>query len=476
MRCWNKYSFVSFLSYYGGTKINPLRRTSLSTLLRRTRTILVKSTPNLHYEYTGLQAASNLEMSTSTLATKLPSVADFLKSSSEQATSQPVSRVVLGNPAGDADSLISAIATAYVDSILGSETSLPLLSIPLEDLKTQRPETKYLLQTAGISDWKDLVAVDDESGRIPDQVSATLVDHNLFTQTDRPNWTVDRIYDHHLDEGGHTDTCKSIKRQIAFDPSESTALVASTCTLIVERWRKEAPSEQSIPSSLALLLLGAILLDSVNLSPKAGKATERDKVALEYLLESTDWPSDLPIDIRDEDKADQSPSKDKLFEALQGQKFAKDFWEGLTPLQALRLDYKSFKVQPGGSFGVASILQPLSDFLEKPGIWEAISTYFAGEKVLVIMCLAIVDGAPSRQLAICGQNRDMIDALVSHLDADASLGIEVTREESFVVNAKDLHTVRIAQGNSKASRKQVAPILMDFFQDRSDFDPVDSKL
>ena len=43
-------------------------------------------------------------------------------------------------------------------------------------------------------------------------------------------------------------------------------------------------SSSSIAASLGLLLLGVMLLDSINVSPDAGKGTARDEGAVEELL------------------------------------------------------------------------------------------------------------------------------------------------------------------------------------------------
>ena len=112
--------------------------------------------------------------------TMYPPVSDFVKdaalalttsSSTTTTTSQPIP-ISLGNPAGDADSIISAIALAYIDTMSSAEscssntgdtsssaitTTTPIVSIPYESLTTQRPETKYLLQQLAKIDLNDLI-------------------------------------------------------------------------------------------------------------------------------------------------------------------------------------------------------------------------------------------------------------------------------------------------------------------------------
>ena len=71
--------------------------------------------------------------------------------------------------------------------------------------------------------------------------------------------------------------------------ADGHATVASTCTLVTERLMQLQSDDESFPAPLAILLLGVILLDSVNLVPEAGKATPRDAAAVRALLDRTRW-------------------------------------------------------------------------------------------------------------------------------------------------------------------------------------------
>jgi len=183
--------------------------------------------------------------------------------------------LVLGNQAGDADSIISAITLAYVESLRTTEEenerhqqfTVPIVSIPADYLKFLRPETVFLLKDcAGMNnlqnDVNDLIAI-DQIELLPKKATLTLVDHNNHQyQHDNNQWTVTGIVDHHLDEGKHIDTCpppsQSIssssskqkqKRIIAFNNSE--ALVASTTTLIVEQFYNDNASSTKMHPTLA---------------------------------------------------------------------------------------------------------------------------------------------------------------------------------------------------------------------------------
>lgn len=383
----------------------------------------------------------------------MASVSDFLKSTPLSSTSA----VSLGNPAGDADSIVSAIALAYIESTSSDNKKMhPILSIPHEDLKTQRPETKYLLQLAEI-DLDDLTAVDHVD--LPSKTFVSLVDHNVFTLK-KPNWTVTSIMDHHLDEGKHLDTCE--ERNIAFDASTSLALVASTCTLMVERF----PAGEKFPPSLAIILLGVILLDSVNLSPKAGKVTPRDEAAVQALLDRTDWSAvDLPKDIARDDDEEKQPDLTRFFDTLQSQKFHPDFWNSLSLLQALKLDYKSFAIHPNQTFGISSILQTMTDFQAKHDLLDSLleqegQSFVEGLEILGIMFFTAANDAPQRQMVLIGKDSKLLESLVNFFSSDGSLqAIELSK-----TSKSDLHMICLEQGNFKASRKQVAPIFMEYFK------------
>jgi exopolyphosphatase len=391
-------------------------------------------------------------MSTTTSST---SVSDFLKSTS-LSTSNAIS---LGNPAGDADSIVSAIALAYMDSAFGDEKTkmAPIVSISHEVLKTQRPETKRLLQLANI-DLDDLMAMDYPD--LPSKISVSLVDHNFLKWNNKPDWTVTAILDHHLDERKHLDTCE--ERNIAFDASTSSALVASTCTLMVERF----PASEEFPPSLAILLLGVILLDSINLSHKAGKVTPRDEAAVQTLLNRTDWSSlNLPAEIVGDDVTKQ-PDLTRLFDTLQSQKFHPDFWNSLSVLQALKLDYKSFAIQPTNKvFGISSVLQTMTEFLANDDLLDAVleqegQSFVEDLELLGIMFFSVVDDTPQRQIILIGKDEKKLDNLVNFFTSEGSLQVQPLDKTS----KNDLHMICLKQRNFKASRKQVAPILMEYFK------------
>ena len=383
---------------------------------------------------------------------------DFLKERYER----PTSHIVLGNPAGDTDSILSALTLGFVEE--DKELLTPVVSIPRRDLQTQRPETSLLLELAGVPTDKLWFQSDLKSRFWQDaETTVTLVDHNrhVYNQGE-----VVEIIDHHMDEGCHPNA----KRLIAF--ADGKATVASTGTLVVERMQE---LNRRFPADVALLLLGLLLIDSVNLSPAAGKATPRDAAAVQLLLEDTDWSS-LSESTREKLKIAPKPDTDALFDVLQGAKFDPGFWDALAVRDALRLDFKDFS---GGStrFGMSSVLLPLARFVKKKELTAGIQEYMEEIEVdfLAIM-LAHTDSQSQeetlplkREMILCGKNNFPLARLTDMLTKE-NLTLQLYGlddvGQSDVNNDVSLRLFR--QDNAKASRKQVAPILIQYFESQTD--------
>lgn len=433
----------------------------------------------------------------------LSSVSDFVRSvkenviaasSSGDVKSSSLPHLIIGNEAGDADSILSAIGLAYVKALQPQKDSgdsnklfVPIISIPAENLKVQRPETTYLLSNcAGMrnvkADINDLIAIDQQD-LLPKKATLTLTDHNFFRGRTGFDWVVTEIVDHHSDEGKHMDTCPLPKRNIAFE--DSKALVASTTTLVAEEFYAMT-GKSKMPPSLAIILLGTILIDSINMSPEAGKGTPRDAVAIQKIMDETDWAElELPDEIVtvDEDgKKGSAPDTTKLFNKLQDAKFSPEFWNGLTAEQAIRMDFKSFSIPTAisssttSSLGIGSILLEMGHFFDmhSSSLESTIAQILHEDnsELLVLMFNTFGSGDQRRrQIAFASYDKPILEKLIDYLTVDTittpdldleilgrkiAKGADGTEENLFIVNME--------QRNIAASRKQVAPILMEFFQ------------
>jgi exopolyphosphatase len=334
----------------------------------------------------------------------------------------------------------------------GGVIVVPIVSISRLEIKL-RPDVLRLLDLAGLT-VSDLIYIDDElistlllrdpssftntsstktasSPIIPsEQLSLILVDHNrLRSSLTHLSNNVIEIVDHHEDEGCYLDTVPTIKRNIAFH--DGVALVASTCTLVVERLFNITPTTSSsssrsadsgdsinrsyatavttrtIDASLGVLLLGVILLDSINMSEDAGKGTARDDVAISLLYQYTDWSSNTTTTYKDDDDDDTNDkirtiartiypppngrtnnapplNRNALFTYLQNAKFDNQFWYSLSVTDCFKLDYKKFTVPimdnssaslSSISIGLSTVLISMNELIDKPNFYNELTSF-----------------------------------------------------------------------------------------------------
>lgn len=376
----------------------------------------------------------------------------------------PTCRLVIGNEAGDADSIVSAITLAYIESEKQGDDKTPVVSITKSDFLQRRPEVKLLMQFAGIN-TTSLIFFDDPFVENVQVAYLTLTDHNLLAPTfqERGNWTVVEIVDHHQDEAHYLDTSADDARTIAF--ANGTASVASSCTLVAERLF--AVWDRPYPASLSSLLMGVILLDSVGLSPEVGKVSQRDRDAVQGLLEGTAW-AELPLEsIRALNGSRPDPSM--LFNLLQGAKYDYDFWSSISVRDSLKLDYKSFSSTDGYSFGVSSVLTPEDEFFMKKNVLERVLRVMEELNVsfLAIMFASESSAGLRRQLALCGTRQVPLRDVVEYLmESDVKNPEPLSLREKTVDLRLQSHRLSVRvfdQQNVVPSRKQIGPLLAKFF-------------
>ena len=176
--------------------------------------------------------------------------------------------LVLGNESADPDSVVSSLMYAYFcsNSTAFQDTAMvPLANIRARELRL-RPEVIFLLKDTGIDPalllFRDQIDLKSAARRKGFRI--TLVDHNdLAPRQTFLEAYVDAVIDHHPDSGRFGQAAPRI-----IEP------VASTATLIARLILARHPA--LLDPSLAKLLLGPILLDSVNLDPEARRCSARD--------------------------------------------------------------------------------------------------------------------------------------------------------------------------------------------------------
>ena len=383
----------------------------------------------------------------------------------------PTDQFVIGNEAGDADTIISAISLAYIESTRQHADKTPIVAIPQKDLETQRPEVKLLLELAGVSHPSRVLIFVDDPGfrRHAYGANVTLVDHNVVSQIFlEDKWVVSEIVDHHEDSREYTHSCSDSERNIAFADGE--ALVASACTLVAEKLKQTW--ESPYPASLSLILLGAILLDSVDLSDRVGKVTQRDRDAVADLMAHTRWQklpshSKLLLGIN---SSHTTPTSTSIFNLLQNAKYDASFWQSLSVRDALRLDYKQFPTGRNGAFGISTVLMPMPSFLEKDELVSGIRSYMEEEQVsflAIMFAYEDSDGTLKRQLGIFGTNVTQIGEIASFLlqsvQANDSLELKEITSRQILSDSLALPMRFFDQQNLKPSRKQIGPLLQQYF-------------
>lgn len=326
------------------------------------------------------------------------------------------------------------------------------------------------------------------SGASPGSISMTLMDHNALS---RPlsylpgaSAAVVEIVDHHADSGQHTHVTGG-DRRISFDAAAGRG-VGSTCTLVSQSMLSLPAS--CVDAALAELLLGVILLDTAGLSAAAGKTTPEDEAAVAALQAVIAGERGAPVDVR--------AFADRLLALREDA----SFWRSLSASQALRYDYKGFDAQFKGAnvrVGSSSFMAPLTSILAgwredssssdsdssdsgavsvtvAPEVGEQLQSYAAQQGAAILLLMSVTTKpAMSRQLAMVHvpgphagipseQSQAAYETLLAALTADAA-GLKL--QALPVAAAGAAAEVKLfQQGNVKASRKQVMPLVLAALQ------------
>lgn len=355
----------------------------------------------------------------------------FLQSARTKVESGSAVVCVVGNEAADLDSIASAVMYAYFREVTEESREnavyVPLINIPRADFKL-RTEAVYLVKESGITPEELLFTEDlDITGLHRDgRLTLILVDHNRPTGSlvDCRN-LVKGIIDHHADEGLYTDV-----------PVRTIEPVGSAATLVAREILRVAP--ESLDEGGTTLLLGTILLDTVNLDSAAGRVTPEDQEIARTLLDRSD--------------TDQQ----KLFDALQREKFNVS---ALDSADLLRKDYKSWTMS-GLRVGISSVLLSVEDWLKKDSrLSNALDRYLRSEKLDLLLAMnAYTNPEFTRELVVYAPDSALRKRVIAFLE-NSDLGVQRISSKKV-----DEATVLYAQANVAISRKKLQPLLAAFLE------------
>ncbi|WFD20902.1 exopolyphosphatase [Malassezia caprae] len=269
--------------------------------------------------------------------------------------------LVVGNEAGDLDSVACAIAYAYLHQASDDAQWVPIVQTPRADL-VLRPENLRVLAHCGI-DPAHLCCVDELPQPLPASTCVVLVDHNRATGLFRDAKVV-RILDHHNDECAHGDAQRTV-----YMPGDAGSCASVLTTHLLER-------PEAVDRAVADLLYSAILVDTLGLSAHVGKAQKCDYAARDLLAPASSWA----------DEAAAHAWHDTL-------QHAKNDVSHLTTSEKLRRDYKAIECAARNAprtwhIGTASTTEPVPAWSHTPRFYADLDAFARARSLHALLILA----------------------------------------------------------------------------------------
>ena len=355
-------------------------------------------------------------------------IISFLQGLKTAVSYQKPVTVVMGNEAADLDSLVSSLTYSwYLHLNSPAETTIPFVHIPRSDFKL-RAEAVFLFAEAGVSSDLLLFAEDVDLEKLysDGNLNLVLVDHNRLASGQAGMIdAVTEILDHHTDEKYYPSGIPAVIKP-----------VGSTATIVTEQFLRN--QRGALDESIGTLLLGTILLDTVDLDPEAGRVTADDTAVAEALITISGLEREM------------------LFGRLQFEKFKVS---SLCSYDLLRKDYKEWQF---GSVkcGVGSVSQSIEEWIEKdPGIAAACDTYRKERELDVLLVMNTFNSPDfTRQMVVSVPDEHLRTNLISFLESsDFGLSTIETISRTSCCSFYD-------QKNTGISRKRLQPILKSFFE------------
>uniref|UniRef100_A0A7S2TLT5 DHHA2 domain-containing protein n=1 Tax=Lotharella oceanica TaxID=641309 RepID=A0A7S2TLT5_9EUKA len=346
---------------------------------------------------------------------------------------------VMGNQASDLDSMVAAVVYSFFLQTLSKSPDIrfsPLINIPRQHFPL-RGEAADAFSSAGVDvslvpfeDEVDLKKLSDAKG-----LSVILVDHNKLADNQEflsPH--VAGIIDHHKEEGLYDSTCTHGR---IVEP------IGSCCSLVALRALKEAP--EIITPEIATLLTSVILLDTSCMSTEVKKGTPKDQQALHQL---------------EKKGGIKSSSYSSLYETLLK---ARNDISKLNSAQLLIKDTKYGTIN-GWTFAIAGVPLSVEGWMARDEeMITAFDAMLKDQKLDFLIAMTMYTSEEhgfSRQLVVTGKDAKASETLASSLVEAKTLELKPLPKSPKAGNGS-VFCHAYQQGNIRASRKQVMPMVND---------------
>ncbi|KAH8112290.1 DHH phosphoesterase [Phellopilus nigrolimitatus] len=389
--------------------------------------------------------------------------------------------VVMGNEAGDLDSIASSIAYSWFATTVKKSPAVALIQTRHEDIAL-RPENIHAFSLASLSpDQRELLCIDDipQSNPFPSNKFA-LVDHNhLLSRFSEGNEDakVVAVLDHHDDEGLYKDTA---------DPRMIIVPTGSATSIVTQHIQFSNPSaEIEIPAELAALLFCGILVDTDGLKPN-GKAELLDHESAAFLLPRSSFASSDQFGAHSAATLELHSSSPVQFltqELLE----KKSSVAQLSTTDLLRRDYKQYEWlaswmpdEHAVRVGLATVPVDLKTWIPRDisEFWSSVDNYMDACGLDILGILTSFHGKPKKNKK--GKHKRQVLFIVRHadggeleerlwagLESSAVLELERHSMHKYAKGAAadsgvgERSARAYKQGNVKASRKAIAPLLKE---------------
>jgi len=306
---------------------------------------------------------------------------------------RPFVHVILGNRAGDLDSIVSTVGFAYLQYCLEPEE----LYIPLANIKRSRlalrTEVAYLLKKRKIRE--DLLIFREELNlrtlHEKGMLKLILVDHNTLDPNDAYlGDSVVKVYDHHNNENKYPHAEARIIEPVGSCASLITREIFQYCPRIMDR-------------NLARILLAPIVIDTSNF----------DLGLARPLMSIDEQMAAALLDVIEPQKYPKLQYRSQYFSKLVNAKYDTS---QLTTEDLLRRDYKEW-ITNNIRYGISAVTLSIEKWAERDGELKShfLQRMRAKKLNLLVIMLVTYDSILSRELILFTDHKDLGESLAHFL-------------------------------------------------------------